>query len=217
MSVQEFVFDHVVRQGQRALLVVDGGRLLGIVSITDAKELPRGFVAASLSMPPSTSAMQEAPPPVGVIDADPAGRAGIRALLQPLGVDVVAFDSAEAYLTSGAARELSCLIVDLLLPGMSGLELLRHLRSQGNDVPLILLADESLGGLDESEMSQAADMLAMIQRERGITIIWVEHIMGVLMRVVDRCLVLDHGEIIASGKPAEVAHHPKVIEVYLGH
>jgi FixJ family two-component response regulator len=100
-------------------------------------------VAASLSMPPSTSAIQEAPPPVGVIDADPAGRAGIRALLQPVGVDVVAFDSAEAYLASGAARELSCLIVDLLLPGMSGLELLRHLRAQGNDVPVILLADES--------------------------------------------------------------------------
>ena len=40
MSVQEFVFDHVLRQGQRALLVADGGRLLGIVSITDAKELP---------------------------------------------------------------------------------------------------------------------------------------------------------------------------------
>jgi CBS domain-containing protein len=41
MSVQEFVCDHVVRQGRRALLVVDGGRLLGIVSITDAKELPQ--------------------------------------------------------------------------------------------------------------------------------------------------------------------------------
>jgi FixJ family two-component response regulator len=87
--------------------------------------------------------MQEAPPPVGVIDPNPAGRAAIRALLQPLGVDVVAFDDAEAYLTSDAARDLSCLIVDLLLPGMSGLELLRHLRSQGNDVPVILLADES--------------------------------------------------------------------------
>jgi CBS domain-containing protein len=41
MSVQEFVYDHVVRLGQRALLVVEEGRLLGIVSITDAKELPR--------------------------------------------------------------------------------------------------------------------------------------------------------------------------------
>jgi branched-chain amino acid transport system ATP-binding protein len=92
------------------------------------------------------------------------------------------------------------------------LELARALATQ----PRLLLADESLNGLDHAEMEQAADMLQRIRREKNITIVWVEHIMGVLMRVVDRVVVLDHGEVIFSGPPKEAQENPRVIEVYLG-
>jgi FixJ family two-component response regulator len=88
-------------------------------------------------------AQQDAPPIVGVIDPDPVARNGLRTLLHGLGIDVSTYDSAESYLLAVNGRHLGCLIVDLLLPGMSGLELLRRLRSAGNDVPVILLADES--------------------------------------------------------------------------
>jgi branched-chain amino acid transport system ATP-binding protein len=92
------------------------------------------------------------------------------------------------------------------------LELARALATQ----PRLLLADESLNGLDHSEMEQAADMLGRIRREKGITIVWVEHIMGVLMRVVDRVVVLDHGEVIFAGPPKEAQANARVVEVYLG-
>jgi branched-chain amino acid transport system ATP-binding protein len=92
------------------------------------------------------------------------------------------------------------------------LELARALATQ----PRLLLADESLNGLDHSEMEQAADMLQRIRREKGITIVWVEHIMGVLMRVVDRVVVLDHGEVIFQGAPKAAQENAKVVEVYLG-
>jgi branched-chain amino acid transport system ATP-binding protein len=92
------------------------------------------------------------------------------------------------------------------------LELARALATR----PKLLLADESLGGLDHAEMERAADMLGNIRSKMGITIVWVEHIMGVLMRIVDRVIVLDHGEKIFEGAPAQAALDPRVTEVYLG-
>jgi branched-chain amino acid transport system ATP-binding protein len=118
----------------------------------------------------------------------------------------------EALALVGLPSDAGASVDGLGAAGLKKLELARALATR----PTLLLADESLGGLDHAEMDQAADMLAGIREKHGITIIWVEHIMGVLMRVVDRCVVLDHGEVIAAGRPQDVAHDRKVIEVYLG-
>ncbi|MBO0755899.1 MAG: ABC transporter ATP-binding protein [Bradyrhizobiaceae bacterium] len=92
------------------------------------------------------------------------------------------------------------------------LELARALATR----PKLLLADESLGGLDATEIEHAARLLETIRTRMNVTIIWVEHIMGVLMSVVDRVIVLDHGEKIFEGLPNDAARDARVIEVYLG-
>ena len=91
------------------------------------------------------------------------------------------------------------------------LEMARALASR----PYLLLLDEVLAGLNHSEIANMVEIVKKI-REQGITIIMIEHVMKAVMNVSDRIIVLDYGEQIAEGTPAEVSINEKVVEAYLG-
>ena len=100
---------------------------------------------------------------------------------------------------------------DLTLVNQKRLEIAGALATK----PEILLLDELMAGLNPTEMAQAMDLVARI-RDKGITIIMIEHVMKVIMKVCERIMVLHHGAKIAEGTPREITTSKTVIKVYLG-
>ncbi len=82
--------------------------------------------------------------------------------------------------------------------------------------PKLLCLDEPLTGLQGQEVSAALDLFEMIRSELNISILLVEHNMRAVMRICDRILVLDHGRLLAQGRPEEISRNEAVIEAYLG-
>jgi branched-chain amino acid transport system ATP-binding protein len=100
---------------------------------------------------------------------------------------------------------------DLTLSRQKRLEVARALATK----PKVLLLDELMAGLNAAEVTEAMELVKKI-RDRGITIVMIEHVMKAIMSVCDRIIVLHHGEKIAEGTPQEIATSKTVVEVYLG-
>jgi branched-chain amino acid transport system ATP-binding protein len=82
--------------------------------------------------------------------------------------------------------------------------------------PKLILLDEILSGLNPGELEGSMLLINRIRDDRGVAVMWIEHLMKALMRVCERVVVLHHGEKIAEGTPAQISSNVEVSEVYLG-
>jgi branched-chain amino acid transport system ATP-binding protein len=112
---------------------------------------------------------------------------------------------------TGLADRADVAAASLTLAGRKRLEISKALALE----PRVLLLDEVVAGLNPTEVDRTIELILSL-RERGMTILIVEHIMRVIMKISDRLVVLNFGEKIAEGSPAEVAQNRAVVQAYLG-
>lgn len=112
---------------------------------------------------------------------------------------------------TGLSRHANKIAGSLTLLERKRLELARALATD----PRLLLLDEIAGGLTEAECGQLVEAIKAIHA-RGVTVIWIEHVLHALTSVVERLLVLDFGKVIGIGEPDEIMASKAVREIYLG-
>jgi len=178
---------------------LDGQRIDGLrphrisrLGIARTFQIVRPFPALSVLDNVATAALYGS----GREASQDRARAKARDILAEVGLAERAADPAEA----------------LTLAGRKRLEVARALATE----PRLLLLDEVMAGLTATEVAEALAMIQRVQAARRLTIIIIEHVMRVLMRLCDRIVVLHHGEKIAEGPPDAVANDPVVIDAYFG-
>ncbi len=82
--------------------------------------------------------------------------------------------------------------------------------------PALLLLDEPFAGLGSGEIADLSALIRSVHADQGLTVMLIEHKLHEFMRLVDRVIALDFGEIIAAGTPEDIVRHPAVIEAYIG-